>query len=186
MDDLHFRVTELERRVSNMLLKGTVAEANYAKGLVRVQAGEITTGWIPWATFRAGQDRTWSAPDIGEQVVVLSASGETAAGVVMPALFSNASPPPADLPTITRTIYGDGTVVEHDREISATTITLPAAGTWTLKVGATVVEVSEAGITMTAPNGKVTTVAGGATTQELSSSGMTLAAPDVEWTLGGS
>lgn len=159
LDDLTFRVTELERRLANVMVKGTVVAADYAAGRVRVKSGDLTSDWLPWATLRAGQDRTWSAPDIGEQVIVVSPSGEPAAGVVLPALFSTAAPAPADKATVTRTVYGDGTVVEHDRETSAMAITLPAAGSWTLTVGPTVVEFSAAG--------------------------MKLVAPDVDWQLGG-
>ncbi len=120
--DLHLRVTELERRLENIVIIGTIIKADYDQALVRVESGDLKTGWLPWLTQRAGGDRSWNAPEVGEQVVVFSPSGEPAQGVVLPALFQTASPAPAKSADITQTIFGDGLKISHDRSTNRTVI----------------------------------------------------------------
>ena len=73
---LHQDMTEAERRLSNLVMLGQVAELDAKKARVRVQAGPILTAWLPFATVRAGLDRTWHAPEPGEQVVLVAPGGD--------------------------------------------------------------------------------------------------------------
>ena len=50
-------MTDAERRISNLAIMGQVAELDTARARVRVQAGPILTGWLPFTTVRAGEDR---------------------------------------------------------------------------------------------------------------------------------
>jgi phage baseplate assembly protein V len=112
-----FEHTEGARRISNVVRYGTVKEADYKKALIRVelQAGELVTDWIPWVTLRAGKDKFWWAPEVGEVMLVLAPSGELANAVALPAAFSNENQN-ADRETIQRQTFDDGTVIEYDRE----------------------------------------------------------------------
>ena len=111
------RLNELERRQSNMLRIGTVAEVDATAATVRVSIGALLTAPLPWLTQRAGANaRSFAAPSVGEQVLVLSPSGELAQGVALPALFQDAFPAPAGAENLTRTIYPDGTVVTYDSD----------------------------------------------------------------------
>lgn len=114
--DLEYRVAELERTLHNIIRIGTVAEGDYTAAKVRVRSGDLLTGWRPWLTQRAMGDRSWWAPRVGEQVVLLSPSGDPAQGVVLPSLFQASATPPADTPDIGRNIYPDGAVTEYDCE----------------------------------------------------------------------
>ena len=109
--------TDTARRVHNLIRYGVVEEADYEAAVVRVsmQDGELLSDWVPWWTLRAGPDRYWWAPEVGEVVLLLSPSGELGTGLVLPAGFSNQNQP-ADRETVKRTVYEDGTVVEYDRE----------------------------------------------------------------------
>lgn len=109
------RITELERRQSNMLRVGTIAEADYARARVRVSIGPLLTAWLPWLTQRASKTSTWHAPEVGEQVLVVSPAGELAQAVVIPALYQSAHPANADNPDIARITFADGAVLEYDR-----------------------------------------------------------------------
>jgi phage baseplate assembly protein V len=129
------RLGELERRLSNTIRPGTVLEADYAKARLRVTMGDNTSAWLPWLTSRAGEDRTWHAPEVGEQVIVMAPGGELSAGYVMPGgIYKNDYPANADKPEISRTTYKDGAILEYDREAHTHLLQLPE-GSATVKVG---------------------------------------------------
>ncbi|WP_051321681.1 phage baseplate assembly protein V [Chrysiogenes arsenatis] len=117
---MDFRVAELERRLDNLIRYGTIAQADYALHRVRVQSGELLTGWIPWLTRRASLDNEWWAPEVGEQVILLSPCGDPAQAVALPAIYQAAHPGSQNRPTVHRIDYGDGGFMEYDR----------AAGRW--------------------------------------------------------
>ncbi|WP_040147564.1 phage baseplate assembly protein V, partial [Xanthomonas citri] len=56
--------------LSNAIRLGTVAEVNLANARCRLQVGEMLTDYLPWVVTLAGTTIIWSAPAIGEQVVV--------------------------------------------------------------------------------------------------------------------
>jgi len=145
MDDPTFtlwqRVERLERRLHNLLLLGTIEAADYAAARVRARIGDLVTGWLPYLTQRAGGDITWHAPEVGEQVVVLSPSGELAGAVVLPALYQAAHPAPAAVADRRVTTYLDGAAIAYDRTAHHLSAILPA--------GATAALVADGGITMT-------------------------------------
>jgi len=129
------RLGELERRLSNTIRPGTVLEADYAKARLRVTMGDNTSAWLPWLTSRAGEDRTWHAPEVGEQVIVMAPGGELSAGYVMPGgIYKNDYPANADKAEISRTTYKDGAILEYDRENHTHLLQLPE-GSATVKVG---------------------------------------------------
>jgi phage baseplate assembly protein V len=129
------RLGELERRLSNTIRPGTVLEADYAKARLRVTMGDNTSAWLPWLTSRAGEDRTWHAPEVGEQVIVIAPGGELSAGYVMPGgVYKNDYPANGDKPEISRTTYKDGAILEYDRENHEHLLQLPE-GSATVKVG---------------------------------------------------
>lgn len=125
---------ELLRRIESVIRIGRVEEADYDRALLRVRSGEILTEWIPWITQRAGPDRFWWAPEVGEQVLVLGVSGDLAQGVVLPALFSTQFPKPADDPDRTRWCWENGSYIDHDRAAGVLTL---SAGTIHLNPGGT-------------------------------------------------
>jgi len=122
---MNARVSELERRLSNLIRPGTVTAADYPNARVRVQIGQNTTAWLPWMTHRAGGDRSWHAPEVGEQVLVLSPCGDLAQGFALPAVYQNAHPAPANAATVHRIEYEDGAVIEYDRQAHKLTATIP-------------------------------------------------------------
>lgn len=130
LDDLIFRIAELERLVANLVTIGMVTQVDEANAQVKVKIGDIETAWLKWGEQKAGADRSWNCPDEGEQVVVLSPSGDLAQGIVSGRLYQFVSPAPANSKDITRTKFGDGMVIDHDRSKKLTRITaLDSEGT---------------------------------------------------------
>jgi len=115
-------IVELQRRLFSLIQVGVIQSADYPNAVVRVQVGDNLTGWLPWLTTRAGGDRNWWAPEVGEQVVILSPSGDLAQGMVLPALYQTANPAPVNAETVHQTIYEDGTIVEYDRAAHKLTV----------------------------------------------------------------
>lgn len=110
-------IAELKRRIDNLLRLGTVHDVR--AGECRVKTGELITDWRPWFTTRAGTARTSWRPTVGEQVMLLSLSGDLANAYVLPALYQDSKPEPDDHPTRDRTTYPDGAVIEYDPEAGA-------------------------------------------------------------------
>ncbi|CUZ17701.1 Phage P2 baseplate assembly protein gpV [Serratia marcescens] len=114
-------LTELRRRLANIVRIGTVSDVDTAKGLCRVLTGANETDWLNWLTLRAGRVRFWSAPSVGEQVIVLSIFGELTTGFVLPAVFSDQHPAPSASPDAVRIDFPDGAVIEYEPENSTLT-----------------------------------------------------------------
>jgi phage baseplate assembly protein V len=110
-----FKTAELDRMTANLIRFGAVKEVDYAAAKVRVEIGELLTAWLPWLTHRAGGNISWHAPEIGEQVIVLSPSGDMTQGVVLMAVYQTAYPANASSADIHRMDYGNGDFFEYNR-----------------------------------------------------------------------
>lgn len=119
---------DIDRRLANILRFGTVAALDAANALVTVSLDDLTTTeWLPWITARAGGDVSWWAPEPGEQVMVLSPSGELAHGVVLPAIYQSAHPANGSSASVRRVTFADGTVVAYDRGAHQLTVDVSAS-----------------------------------------------------------
>ena len=114
---------EHDRLIGNLVLLGVVAALDEAQARVRVDADGLLTAWIPWAETGAGPGvRTWSMPEIGEQVVLVCPYGDPAQAVVIGRVYRDAYPAPANARTLHRTVYADGSTVEYDRQSHRLTV----------------------------------------------------------------
>ncbi|HWX66046.1 MAG TPA: phage baseplate assembly protein V [Rhodanobacter sp.] len=126
------QLVEISRLLQNLLRFGTVASVDHAAGTCTVATGALVTRPMPWLVQRAGDARTWWAPSIGEQVVLLCPGGDTARGVVQPAIYSSSAPRAAGSDTAKTTHYPDGALVSYDPQTHQLTATLPAGGKTTI------------------------------------------------------
>ena len=108
------KLTEIMRLITNLIRTGTVSEVDPVNWLCRVKTGDIETNWINWLTLRAGNTRTWWKPTVGEQVVLLSLGGNLETAFALPAIYSDAFPPPSDSEDGSVTEYPDGGWFEYD------------------------------------------------------------------------
>ena len=102
-----------------MIRTGVVAEIDLPAGRCRVQMGAILTDWLPWLTPRAGRSRTWWAPSIDEQVLVLSVGGELDTAFVLPGIYSTDNPAPSASADALHVTFPDGAVIEYEPQTSA-------------------------------------------------------------------
>jgi phage baseplate assembly protein V len=122
-------VSELQRQLGFLIRLGTVAEVDLAVARCRIDTGEIRTDFVPWFVPRTGETIEWSAPSIGEQVLLLSPGGDTHGAVALRGIYSDAFPAPDSAETRHLTRYKDGAIVEYDHASHALKATLPGGGT---------------------------------------------------------
>lgn len=115
-------IQELARAIRNLIRSGVVTEVDTVKGLCRVQSGGIQTTWLNWLTTRAGRSRTWWAPSVGEQVLLLAIGGELDTAFVLPGIFSDDNPAPSASADSWHVAFPDGAVIEYEPEAGALTV----------------------------------------------------------------
>ncbi len=123
MSHMNVQLTEIMRLITNLIRTGIVTEVDRDGWLCRVKTGDLETNWINWLTYRAGKSRTWWCPSPGEQVVLFSLGGNLETAFALPAIYSNACPPPSDSESADVTAYEDGGWFEYD----------PATGRWIIR-----------------------------------------------------
>ena len=143
-----FEIAELARRLANIVRAGVVAEVDADTQRLRARydrdesGAPIVSAWIPWIVARAGNDRTWWAPEVGEQVVLLSPSGELTQAFALPALYSDTHPAPSTDADKRVAKHSDGAVFEYDRTTHRYSITLPDDGEILVTIGDTTLTVN--------------------------------------------
>lgn len=120
---MNSQISEILRLLRNLIRIGTVAAVNLDDGLCRVDTGNNTTDWLHWLTARAGRSRAWSAPSVGEQVLVLCLGGELDTGFVLPGVFSDTHPAPSASADALHWSFPDGAVIEYEPDTGALTAT---------------------------------------------------------------
>ncbi len=148
MLDHSFAISELNRKVANIIRIGVVKEIDYEKAKVRVKIGEFLTDWLPWITSKAGKDRDWSPPDIDEQVVVFSPLGELSLGVVLGGIYQEKYHAPENKKEINSVKIQDGTKFTYNQEKHH--LKIDVVDKITLKVGESSIEMTKKGIKLKA------------------------------------
>jgi phage baseplate assembly protein V len=136
-------IANLTRLLENLIRLGTVDAVQLKPPRVRVKSGGILTAFLPWITLRAGLERCWAPPTEGEQVVLLSPSGQLNCGVVLAGLFSDQYPANGEQAGLHRHTYRDGAVLEYDSVKHLLRAVLPEGGITEL--------VSSGGVHITGP-----------------------------------
>jgi phage baseplate assembly protein V len=149
-------ISDIARRLASMVRVGRVAEVNHAQVRVRVTFGPDggnKTAWLPWMAGRAGATKEWNPPSVGEQVVVLSPSGNPAAGFILAGSINwNSNPAPASSGNITKTVFADGTTITQDATSKAYSVSVPAGGQISLACGSSSITIADGQITLNTPN----------------------------------
>ncbi|MGE3784738.1 MAG: phage baseplate assembly protein V, partial [Alphaproteobacteria bacterium] len=124
------KIAELERRGRNRKRTGVVSEVDNAKGLARVKImdgaqGPYLSPWVPWKEVASGGIKSHIPPTVGEQVDVVSESGDLTDAVIDMSTPSNANPRPHDGPEAVIT-KGDSrlTIADDKVTIKAASIVL--------------------------------------------------------------
>lgn len=157
-----FAAADQANRLANMVKFGVITEV--ALGEPTRARVEFEAGWVsdllPVFQLASGRVRSWSAPIAGEQVCVLSPSGEITTGAILRGLPCAAFAEPSAAETLT--VIGewdDGASDHYDEAEHARTIIVPEGGSLTLMVGALSISVGAAGIELHAGGQPITLTA---------------------------
>ncbi|GFQ91486.1 spike protein [Trichonephila clavata] len=127
---------------------GLVKEVDYEKARVRVKVGEFLTNWLPWITTRAGEDRSWFAPNVDEQIVIFSPLGELSLGVVLAGIYQQKYPAPESKKEVSSVVFKDGTKLSYNKENGH--LEIDVVDKITLKVGESSIKMTKKGIKLKA------------------------------------
>lgn len=109
-----FEITELQRRMANVIRVGTISEVDTLTAKARVKLTDgLVTGLLPWMT-EAGHVSKWRSPSVGEQVILLAPNGSLELAVIIGGLFSRANAPVSSALAETHLSFSDGTVLKYD------------------------------------------------------------------------
>lgn len=89
---MSFAAAENDRRTGNLLMIGTVTAINAGAARARVSFGDLGSPELPVGQLRAGPMSFWWMPQVGEQVLVGSPSGDLAQGVIICSIFAGNAP----------------------------------------------------------------------------------------------
>ncbi len=107
-----FDTTENDRRLANIAQMGVVEEVKYSSPpKARVRVGELLTGWLRMGVRRAGDAHESWAYSVGEEVLVVSTSGNMAQGVIVCSLANGANVAQAAEGKF-KTTYPGGEIIE--------------------------------------------------------------------------
>ncbi len=148
---MSYDLGELQRLLANLIRIGTIAELDETSARVKVRVSGLTTDWLAWGAGRAGKTRSWSPPQLGEQVLLASPYGDLSQAVVVCSLFQDAMPAPAASKDQETTVYPDGAKQDYNSATHQYLFEVPAGGKITLKVGGTTLELRADGTTLTTP-----------------------------------
>jgi phage baseplate assembly protein V len=103
---------------------GVVTAVDVGRARAKVSfGGESESDWLPWMAERAAEIAVWAPVSIGEQVVVLSESGDTAQGVILGSVFSDTNQGPGSSEATHRVKIAGSSIT-----ITADAITLASNG----------------------------------------------------------
>lgn len=149
---MSYALAQMDRILANLIKIGRVDSVDLAAGAATVNFdGELVSG-LEWAKSRAGADRSWNGGYTkGEQVLVLSPSGDLSQGVIAFAISQDAFPNAGNDKNPKR-IFEDGTVIEYDKTSNTLLIDASASGGHVVIRCNTAQIQAESTITMDAPN----------------------------------
>jgi len=116
LHDLMHRIEELERRLANMVRMGRVVRVDAARGLVKLDVAGLETDWLPWMT-QAGEINVFVPPSEGQQMMLISPSGEPGQGWAAPAGFSTQFAQPHNQAGEMKTVHGAVEIFSDGNEL---------------------------------------------------------------------
>lgn len=149
---MSFAGSETDRLLSGLLMAGAIEAVDHQTARARVRSGDWVSTWLPWSSLSAGQVRRWRAPTVGEQVMVLSPSGQPEQGMILPGFYTT---PGYDQPDnsdhATSEHMPDGAYFEYDWEHHRWLVQVPLTGELVMRVGRSFIRIADDHIAIVSP-----------------------------------
>lgn len=116
---------ENERRMNNMVNRGIVTEVDYANAVCRVQIDSLVTDWLPFGSVRMGKVKVWNPPHVGEQVMLISETGELETALILGGFDYDDQPNPSTDGNVIAIHCDDGAAFSYNHDSHLLTIDLP-------------------------------------------------------------
>ncbi|MHC5177435.1 phage baseplate assembly protein V [Serratia rhizosphaerae] len=130
-----YALADLSRRVARMIRFGNVVAVQISPPRCRVTFGSDPvsgqvhqSGWLRLAGLADDGVSVWALPAVGASVLVLSPGGETRAGLVFPAGFTDDRAPPSDNSGDYLVRFGNGAAVGYSTGANTLNVSLPEGG----------------------------------------------------------
>lgn len=178
--DVYARLEVLERRQSQMIVRGKIVEVDPENHKARVEYGENqTTTWLPWKPIRSAAASVWWCPEVGEGCTVI-ADGELALGEIILGSYSDEFPSPSTDPDEFKLALGNGSQISYNR--STNKLQIQIVGDSELSItGNAILTVEKASTVSITENA---TISVGGKTQLTSKGDVTVTAPKVNLNSG--
>lgn len=123
---------ENERRLQSLINRGIVTDVDYAAARCRVQIDGLETDWLKFASTRIGKVKIWNPPCVGEQVLVISETGELSTGLVTTSFDYDDQPMPSTSVDTFEIHCDDGASFVYNHATHNLGVTLPNDSVTTL------------------------------------------------------
>lgn len=123
---------ENERRLQSFINRGIVTDVDYANARCRVQIDGVETDWLKFSATRIGKVKIWNPPCTGEQVLVISETGELSTGLVTTSFDYDDQPMPSANADTFEIHCDDGATFIYNHATHNLGVTLPDDSVTTL------------------------------------------------------
>ncbi|WP_201585221.1 phage baseplate assembly protein V [Psychrobacter sp. HII-4] len=123
---------EHERRLQSIINRGIVTQVDHAAARCRVQIDGLETDWLKFTSARIGKVKIWNPPSIGEQVLVISETGELSTGLVTTSFDYDDQPMPSANADTFEIHCDDGAAFVYNHATHNLGVILPDDSTTTL------------------------------------------------------
>lgn len=110
---MDYHTSQLTRLLHNLIRTGTIAEIDNSKQRLRIQSGDLLTGWIDWPAEIGGNYRRWRPLRIGQQVTIACPSGDPNNAVIIAMSYDDNNQPPNTAADADVILFDDGSRIEH-------------------------------------------------------------------------
>ncbi|MEC8887362.1 MAG: phage baseplate assembly protein V [Pseudomonadota bacterium] len=122
----NYAQANIDRMLANLIRIGRISAVDHAQAVATVDFdGEVVPDLL-WSKQRMGDDRYWHAPSVGEQVIVLSVSGDLSQGVIIAAIAQDQFADVAQ-DAHPKIQFSDGTIVRYDKSNHTLTVDASAS-----------------------------------------------------------
>lgn len=116
---------ENERRMNNMVNRGIVTAVDYSRAVCRVQIDSLETDWLPFGAVRMSKVKVWNPPHVGEQVYLISETGELETALVLGSFAYDSQPNPTTDENLVAIYCDDGAIFSYSHATHNLLIDLP-------------------------------------------------------------